>query len=511
LPLHTKSVRTTSLSKKLAQLQAIDATCGTDFARPFKEITDALENNKSSILMDTGPSLTMELNEADINTLQAAGLIHPANDSAPRNTRVFSVAESSKGRRRWISHTPSTNEVISTEDLVQWKSPPDMIDNVRLKYAICIDFKAYFHQFGLDEQLWTFEDEKGQRWSLTTIPTGANFCPALAQLFSCGLVALLVRRFPHLAVDVYLDNIRLLASEIEYLQEATKEFFRIAESHDTDINEQLEECLQNNFTHYEFLGIAFDHSNQSVSLSEKTKAKLIALTIPEQSTVREYLRAYGLLGFCSLIMGISRAEFYYATKFLRRKVGKQLDSQVHIWRCASNDMNRWKAKLVSSPPRIATLRGPQTATVFTDASDYGYGGVLFTDLGHVAIVAGRFADMELRFHINVKEARALYYVLSRFRLDDIGQLHIKVDNTSLLYTAAKGDSRSYLLSQEILRIWSLENWKRVVSIAYVDSASNRADLPSRLCPMLPLLLQQNLPNPLLWKQFERHFDNSADQ
>ena len=101
--------------------------------------------------------------------------------------RTFTVTEISKQRRRWITHTPTTNEIEEIGDCVLSPAPV-----------------GRGHAF------------EGTTYSLKTIPTGANFCPALAQLFFSGLNNAVRAKYPLVETDVYTDNTRITAQDRAY-------------------------------------------------------------------------------------------------------------------------------------------------------------------------------------------------------------------------------------------------------------------------------------------------------
>ena len=85
-------------------------------------------------------------------------------------------------------------------------------------------------------------------------------------------------------------------------------------------------------------------------------------------------------------------------------------------------------------------------------------------------------------HINVLEAIALRHLLLHLRVDDpsTAKIQIRVDNTTVVHTTAKGTSRSFVLNSVIGEIRNCNLWKCVVSSDYVDTKHNEADWLSRL-------------------------------
>ena len=518
LPLHTKPVRRVSLIGRLHQLEKLDPEMG----RIFKRILDAIVDSKDEILDDQAYSpLTMELTQEDINTLLKAELIKKVNTQQRPNCRVFSVAELTKNRRRWICHTATTNTIenilaascmkftkttIPVEALTQ--TPTKQIERVTEHFAACVDFASYFHQFALDPEmkLWCFQAQ-GKMYELETIPTGASFCPALAQIFSFGILRSLKKIHPHIKFDVYIDNVRISGNCESSVNDAMKSFYELCDQLMVDINEPLKETLASSKTSYDFLGIHFDHRKQETSLAPKLNNKISEMHIPRQGehiTIRRYLQMYGLLGYASGIMRIPRADFYVATKFLRRRIGRPLDELCIPWKTSIKALSQWKERILNCPPLHANKR-ENRATLFTDASNNGYGAVLISACGRVEIIAGSWTPAQRKLHINEKEALTVLLALEKMNLNDFGpkEIELRIDNTTALYSIVKGDSRSHSIAKIVSQIWSTPNWPKISEVRYVASADNNADLPSRLMPKHETHWISN--SPFLLSQFNNHF------
>ena len=522
LPLHTKKVRTQSLIQRYKTLLAMDA----EIAALFKNILSKILLSEHEIRHPmTGAPQTMELADADIKKLLEMNLIERVSPRPP-NCRVFTVTETAKQRRRLITHTPSTNEIqrialatdmkrISTkfpQDILT-SQPTQLCDRVRFEYALCIDFKSYFHQFALGKrfELWSFVDGCGSHFQLKTIPTGASFCPALAQLFSTALLRKLKRSFPNIEYDVYIDNVRLLARDSAYLLAAMEALYRICNESGVDINESLEEVYCMSMTSYEFLGICFDHVAKTTSLGSKLRNKVTALQVDKDVTLRGYLQWYGLLNYASAILRLCRADFYFCTKFLRRRSFCLLDEPAKPWFSSLTAMSQWKEAILASDPFVHNSpwgkRCWSRATLFTDASDLGFGATLLGDDGSTAIIAGTWDETDIHKHINIKEARAVEIALATMDLSNFDEIQLRIDNTSALYTIVAGDSKSFALVEVIRRIWKLNDWAKVSNAQYVASRDNLADLPSRLWGKddSPHGLHVKSTNPLFLSEFQRVF------
>ena len=296
----------------------------------------------------------MELEGEDVKVLCGHGLIVP-RENAHLDIRTFSVVEARKRRRRWITHTAESNDLTKDEWSLLGKRSQrqDLVtptvgkatSGVARSYATAIDFAAWYHQFGLDpcDRMWYFTAE-GKDWELTTIPTGSSFAPALAQIFSVALCGWVKHHFPLISSDTYIDNVRLLADDPGYLQDALVCLYKICARLSVIINEPMETALDIiRARKYEFLGVVYDHSAKEVKLGDHICDRIaMASTIPrDKLQILDVLAWYGRLSYASMVHRISRAQFYHATKYLRRRVGRDLEAPAHLWTSAWRDMVRW--------------------------------------------------------------------------------------------------------------------------------------------------------------------------
>lgn len=508
-------------------LLAVDRELGdTDFASHFWKIRKQMIKSLSHSIPGQRP--LVELTKADVLTLNNSDLITRGNKTTSDKLsdrkgglpiRTFTVLEEAKGRRRWITHTASTNHIppgLSLRtgvgpDYILPISPAGATTKVLKQFGACVDFAAYFHQFALDGLYWWFYTPEFGKWFITTIPTGSNFSPAFAQVFTTALATLATRR-SNCPVDfeAYIDNIRFTGDILEDVQKVVKIFYGIAAEAVVTINEALEEVLAITASRerYTFLGVQYDHPSSSVALSEKLTQKIEGIPQsgqPPPWSMRSYLSAYGCLGYAALIHKGGRAPYYHATKLLRRRVGRFLDSPANIWQVAWDEILRWRTWALSigwrkvSPDPVHNR--DLSATIFTDASNTGLGVVLFSQTGEIAITARRWSSSEQALNINVKEALALRYALHSLDLKKYGSLEIFIDNTAALGALRKTHSGSWELNAQVLAIMEAPDWPKVSAISYVKSALNHADLPSRLQRDLCLTSD----NPFLWGSFKRFF------
>ena len=451
------------------------------------------------------------LPESDIAALQSAGLISltlPRPGDWP--CRTFSVDEPAKKRRRWIVHPSTFNKHLpcskQTDDRFLLPIPSDIMKKVSMwRFARCIDLTAYYHQFGLvggcGDPRFIFR-EGGSYYAVNTIPTGGSCCPKLAQNFSLMLAEEAVRRFhaAHCtseiigAIDVYIDNFRVLANSVQMVDELLKILFEVCQEMQVAINENENECLESDPQRYEFLGIQFNHEDRTTQLGLKTRTKLLSLagsrpwTSPSV-TIQEMLSMYGLLTFAATTTNVPRAKFYHAIKFMRKRAsaGAPLLDPAHVWPSSLPSWDSWVPCCIEASPRFWREQSEDDVVVslFTDASNSGMGSVILQGDRPLRAFGSKWSPFLKRKHINLLEAhavlRGLIILQATTPTKDFPHLAIDVhiDNTSVLFTTMKGSSRSFELNAIIGQIWRLPITKQVRSWQYVRSADNLADTPSR--------------------------------
>jgi hypothetical protein len=119
-------------------------------------------------------------------------------------------------------------------------------------------------------------------------------------------------------------------------------------------------------------------------------------------------------------------------------------------------------------------------TVYTDASEDGYGIVIF-GLGDTRVVGGKWTEAEKTRHINILELATVRIALRFLRqATDEPELIIDwyIDNTTAIAVIENGRSRTFALN-EIVNEIQQHTWARTRKVQYVESERNLADAPSR--------------------------------
>ena len=494
LPLHTKRVLAINITDRFDQMAHRLGTSNPSVILLGKAIS--LLHNSLSV---QGNSLSdeAEISPEDLQRLIDDNLIVEIDGASCHgrcNTSVFTVPELNKERRRFITHTPRQNELCRLAQSIN-EIPHGMptISSMRehfshFRHGRTIDFKSYFHQFGLGIRNGLTFRSSGRWWELKTIPTGHSASPSIAQHYSACILEIVKGILPtHIKVkmDVYIDNVRWLCHSKEDLDFVTHVFYDVCRSLHVSINEDMVELLKSPTQEYDFLGMSFNHINGTTALSSGFQRKLADAHSQlrdryDNLTGAELLSAFGKLQYAAQVNATPLGDFYYAFKLMRRRAAEQwsLDDPIRPWHSAKNTFLRWFSAEISAPPlHDIRDRPPISAKLYTDASGTGMGAVLLLDDGTSRIYARPWSLREQKLHINILEATAVYEALSHLDLPQ--SFDLLVDNTTVIYTVKKTRSRSFLLNKIIQRITLHQKFGSIASITYVESKNNWADGPSR--------------------------------
>ena len=495
LPLHAKD-RLSQLSweacdRFIAEWAPADLSDWELLTRPFRDASVTalfFEGNE-----DEQP-IQGETPLSDLLSLVQKGLlIEVARNACRRFVRTFTVDELAKHRRRWIVHPAAFNRharACKHETNVVFPQLETLKSRVAKKYALCFDFKSFFHQFAIPPCVGAyFAIASGERFFLpTTIPTGASQPPLFAELLLSAIAKAVVQQVEGVDYDAFIDNLRLTSDNKAHLIAAQEKFVDTCKQLGITLNEDVSGYPSST---YDFLGITFDHEHLQVSLSCKTQAKIAALrdklhemdnsTLPTTWTCRDALGAFGLLVWASWVIDLPRAPFYTVYKYIRRKCQNvPLDEPLTLWRCSLPIWHAWCTSLLGTLKTTpAAIVQPQWI-LFTDSTLTGYGAIAFdlTGTHQERIVAGRH-DVH-NASINYLELLTVRLSLTQLQLH--GAVALRVDNTSALAAVGNTYSKNFVLNSELINLQKklLQLGTRIVDAAYVNTASNPADWFSRL-------------------------------
>ena len=260
-------------------------------------------------------------------------------------------------------------------------------------------------------------------------------------------------------VDVWIDNILFSGSAMR-VDHAVKQFKQRAAEVKATINwnesSEGEHAL-------DFIGMAFNFKDHTIGLAEKNRKKIESMVFERTMSMSDLETNAARLMYGSSVMGVPLSSYYFALKFLRRKLSEInretlcRDEQVNLPPSVLRSFKNWQNDVMARKRRqLPKLSGKKSFTLWTDASTLGWGAVLIdNDTQQVKVVGARWTEDEAMFHINILEAMAVKKALRAFQGIEGSVIQPRIDNTSVLASVAKGYSKSADLNQEMLEIQTL--------------------------------------------------------
>eukprot|EP00388_Colpodella_angusta_P004047 GDKJ01013736.1.p1 GENE.GDKJ01013736.1~~GDKJ01013736.1.p1 ORF type:complete len:397 (+),score=22.94 GDKJ01013736.1:104-1192(+) len=360
-----------------------------------------------------------------------------------------------------------------------------------MKCGATYDLKAGFFQVPLPSPLlFTFMDEDGNVYGLSRMPMGICTAPEIMQMITsvlAGEPTMVQQPFASKAiVDVWIDNV-LFSGTNTKVAAAVESFASTIKDASATINWNDSTGPSETLT---FIGMSFDFSTHHIDLAPKNRKKIEKLSFSESMTVSDIESATSRLMYASSILGVPLSKFYFAIKFIRRKLSEinretiTRADKVHIPNSSLSQFISWKEALLAATPRAISSSDSRTDfSLWTDASTIGWGAVLINDFSQqVKVVAGKWSAEEQLIHINILEAKALVFALRLFTDIDGATIAPLVDNTSVASIVRRGFSHSADLNVECECIQSICASRRITLLepTYVKSESNIADHWSRI-------------------------------
>jgi hypothetical protein len=428
--------------------------------------------------------------DLDRAMLLKAKFIVPASRVVPPTTVINFVDELEKHRRRTITWPENQNEVerviASHIDYKQlFFHPATIREHARLRYAALADFTKFFQQFEFDtNSCWPLL-LGGAPFYLRTIPTGSVLSPILAQTLLSAIAVTAVGDDKDVLFDAMIDNVRFVSDDIDALRRIWNRFRDICE----DVGITVGDKTLPTPASYDHLGMHVT-AKRHVRLTVKVAKKLIksARTVTEstQVTWREVQSAFGRLVFALTTVGICLGQAYYVLKFIRRRSRKQLGQAelTTVWKRARSDWRGLVGAVLTSR-YVFTGTPSASCALYTDASDAGWGVVVFGLTNAYTVFGARWQESELGNRIDRLEFQALKIGLrwiAKVKPDGPLETHVFVDNTTVKFVVQKGFSRKYTLNEASEACKSICDGSGIVmkGPTWVPTKFNYADHPSRI-------------------------------
>ncbi|PWV21219.1 putative target of rapamycin (TOR) kinase 1 [Trypanosoma cruzi] len=284
---------------------------------------------------------------------------------------------------------------------------------------------------------------------------------------------------PSVRIDVWIDNIRIagLKSDVT-LWEA--QVLRNADSCHASLGDERESGA----THYNFLGVQFDHTHRAVFLSEKFVRSVRAMPSLNSLTIAEMEVMASRFLYAAAILGTRLCEYYFFIKAVQQRLSAlnrgivQETSPANLPPSAVGLGERLRhiieniiASESSSPPRKHRLPSSRMRRSM-DGEPF-----LFQTPATLKLPGGNGRG---NLFLSCRPRRAVRLALSAFSAILPSTMDVWVDNTSLQGAANKGSSKSHAMTWELQRIYEFLDSRGIqATFAYVRSAENPADGISR--------------------------------
>ena len=249
---------------------------------------------------------------------------------------------------------------------------------------------------------------------------------------------------------------------------------------------------------YTFIGVVFDHANQTVHSKEKCVEGIRSLgleAVLRNATIAQVEALCGKLMHVSSIAAdpVSGAEIdigshWLFLKILRRRLSalnKGLISRgdaAQIPPSALSDLDSWISECLANKPRRITKWKKDTRwLLYTDSSMTGWGSILINRCsGEVRVAGGRWSEPPS--NINPAEVKAITNAIQAFGhlLTPGSIVDSLVDNTSAISGHYRGSSHQWEMNAEIVALKKRLHASQVqLDMRYVASELNLADKKSR--------------------------------
>jgi hypothetical protein len=414
--------------------------------------------------------------------------------------RAFSTNERTKGRRRAIDWPKLHNTMY--QDCVSFHLPPPREvarNTTKGAFAVVLDFTAFYQAFPVTEAISTllaFRTVDNKYYACTVAPTGQRQMPALAQIVTATLQNIAIQQLAAKDVvvgDAYIDNTRFIGDDKGLLMAIAEKFLHLCFHCGITINDVYTKNDIKIQTQYEYLGMAMDHrpATPTVRLAAKSIDKLTQWqTRVIQSDVfshEELQSVTSLLMWCSTVLRIPLASYYYLLKYVRMSARncfyheRAIDTPHQLWSLAINQLRTWLQLCLANSPVVHNATPHPDTHLFTDASDNGWGAFLVRSNGTTTGYGALWTDQEKEDHINELELLALLRGIAFFEEElNNCSVHFYVDNTTCLHASLRGYSPSFHINKRVSElIEKLRNANILCVISYIRSEHNPADAYSR--------------------------------
>ncbi len=403
--------------------------------------------------------------------MHAAGQIEEIKgDEVLGHVLVFPVTELAKRRFRIIKHTRDINVKFGSDSLMKTVLPSRAEQSSQAasgKFAICLDFAAYFDAFPMHEEVqrrMCFTAD-GKTYKLTRMPMGQRHSVAIAQ--GATDVLLSFEYAQGVTSQSCIDNVRFVGPKAGVIETARRFVERCRQAGCT-LNElpssntaEQDLAMITELTHNKgvWLGAEYDYAAGMQRVAQKSLDKLTTSWRNRASwTYRTFAAHMGLLFFATSICRLHPGSFFEAMKQFRRR-SADLTEKPELWDCPltlsggeARDLERWTAQASMNPWTPCFDGNPASKVLITDASEWGWGAIFYdVAAGSMKIVSQRWSEGD-RLALDVQhsvyaEPEAVFRALCRFVCPLTRQaVAVLSDSTTAVYALGRGYSPSFMVN-----------------------------------------------------------------
>lgn len=427
----------------------------------------------------------------DLEVMLAAGIIRPIHEQDVKSVgMLFFVYEHDKHRRRIILWPKNVNDQIHYEASFSLRSfKKQLLALRRGDYAAKFDLTAAYYQVPLAPEVqpyYSFKTQNGEFYCFTVSVMGARPTAELMQTITM-ILASINDANTAVQMEVVIDGVLYTGREKD-VQRAAHIFKQNCE----EFRAEYKENAQENNPHQigVWCGMGYNLKEGTAFIPEKIHSKLVqdgSDIFDETLTLRRFLGVMGHLFHAGVIVKLNWAKYFHILKFYRRKMSAfskgtiTLESPIKMWSILWKDWYElysevWKFSFFQVG--VSHERENSSVTLYTDASDSGWGAVLLYD-GIILETGERWDAVERKRHISEKEMVAVEKAATAFR-DVLKGKHINllIDNTTVIGVLRRGYSAHFHLNKHVAAVLQRLH-ATSYDIEYVSSALNMADGASR--------------------------------
>ena len=353
-------------------------------------------------------------------------------------------------------------------------------------WMIAFDVKDAFYAIEIaesDRQYFEFT-AAGTRYRMRALPMGYCRSPLICTRL-LGVVMSYLRRANKVEPDrtirgiAYIDDFLLLIKDADQVNEIRDTLRRFG----VKVNEEKSSWTPTRVLEHLGLVVDLEQDRFYVPHQKLVKVEKWALAIIKRAaTDRRWIGALELAQFAgtanAIAMAVPAARLFLRSMY--NDIGNNWNRHVRLSYQTIRDLNWWKNLSNATPRGCRISRATTTATIHTDASMTGWGGVLNWKAAQ-QVVRGTFEE-DVNVHIQQLEARAVRLVVEAF-VNDLRDRDVRLfeDNQAVVFAVNHLTSRSSGIMDE-LRSLCRVLWRNNITLhaEYITSKDNAlADQLSR--------------------------------